>query len=87
MQATIPPGGMLESLRVEIDREDPKSGVLSMDEESNVLIGSRSVKKDWKKGNSKLADELDAPSYYQSERSLPYYFSHYGNVKKWISNN
>lgn len=60
LQATLPPGGILESIRVEIDREDPNCGTISLDEDANLLSGSRNVKKDWKKGNMKLAEELDA---------------------------
>lgn len=60
LQITLPPGGVLETLRIEINEEDPTNGTVSIDEDPNTIKGSKAIKNDWRKLNTKLSNDIEA---------------------------
>jgi hypothetical protein len=60
LQLTEPPASVLSSVCVEIQKEDRNKGTITMDEDSDVLVGAKSVNKVWRKQNNSLASLLEA---------------------------
>jgi hypothetical protein len=60
LQVALPPAAVLESIRVEINMDDPIGGTVSMDEDPNFLGGSKYLKKEWRSNNQKLTSEIEA---------------------------
>jgi hypothetical protein len=60
MQALLLGGAVVSSIRVEIDRENPNEGILSLEQDPHLLVGFRRVKKEWRTGNHKLSDDIEA---------------------------
>ena len=60
MQALLLGGAVVSSIRVEIDRENPNEGTLSLEQDPHLLVGFRRVKKEWRTGNHELSDDIEA---------------------------
>ena len=60
VQILLPGCAVLESLRIVINRDDPRGGKVSVDLDSNLSVGSRRTKQAWYFGNSKLAEDIEA---------------------------
>ena len=56
----LPGGALVETVKIEIDRNDPNKGVISVDQDGSLLQGQKRTHKAWRDNNLALAKDLEA---------------------------